>query len=68
MHRIFLLLGAAAGFLGVAMGAFGAWSARDFGRLSPRDFRTGVDYQMWHALALTLVGMMVKQFPARDSL
>ncbi|CAI8801488.1 Uncharacterized membrane protein YgdD (TMEM256/DUF423 family) [Methylocaldum szegediense] len=64
VHRTFLLLGATAGFLGVAMGAFGAHGLRatlDDYHLAI--FRTGVDYQMWHALALTLVGMMVKQFP-----
>lgn len=64
MHRIFLLLGAAAGFLGVAMGAFGAHGLRatlDDYHLAV--YRTGVDYQMWHALGLALIGVMLRQFP-----
>jgi uncharacterized membrane protein YgdD (TMEM256/DUF423 family) len=50
------LLGAVAGFLGVVLGAFGAHALR--GRLSPEMmavFQTGVQYHMYHALALILV-------------
>jgi len=56
MHRTFILIGALAGFLGVALGAFGAHGLRS--RLSAEMlavFETGVRYQMYHALALVLV-------------
>ena len=56
MDKTFLLLGAVAAFLAVALGAFGAHGLR--GRLSPEMlavFQTGVQYQMAHALALVLV-------------
>ena len=42
--------GAALGFLGVALGAFGAHALK--GRVDAELWRTAVSYQMWHALAL----------------
>jgi uncharacterized membrane protein YgdD (TMEM256/DUF423 family) len=56
MDKTFLLLGAIAAFLAVALGAFGAHGLR--GRLSPEMlavFQTGVQYHMYHALALLIV-------------
>jgi uncharacterized membrane protein YgdD (TMEM256/DUF423 family) len=56
MDKTFLLLGAVAAFLAVALGAFGAHGLR--ARLSPEMlavFQTGVQYHMSHALALILV-------------
>ena len=56
MDRTFLLLGAVAAFLAVTLGAFAAHGLR--GRLSPEMmavFQTGVQYHMYHALALLLV-------------
>jgi uncharacterized membrane protein YgdD (TMEM256/DUF423 family) len=56
MDKTFLLLGAVAAFLAVALGAFGAHGLR--GRLTPEMlavFQTGVQYHMSHALALILV-------------
>ena len=58
MDRTFLLVGAIAGFVGVALGAFGAHGLR--GRLSVEMlavFETGVRYQMYHALAILLVAL-----------
>jgi uncharacterized membrane protein YgdD (TMEM256/DUF423 family) len=55
VHRTFFLIGALAGFIGVALGAFGAHGLRS--RLSSEMlavFETGVRYQMYHALALLL--------------
>jgi uncharacterized membrane protein YgdD (TMEM256/DUF423 family) len=55
MDTTFMLIGALAGFLGVAAGAFGAHGLR--GRLSPEMlavFETAVRYQMYHVLALLL--------------
>jgi uncharacterized membrane protein YgdD (TMEM256/DUF423 family) len=59
MDKTFLLIGALAGLLGVALGAFGAHGLR--ARLSPdmlAVFETGVRYHMYHALAIILVGLI----------
>ncbi|HET8526358.1 MAG TPA: DUF423 domain-containing protein [Actinomycetota bacterium] len=56
MERTFLVLGAAFGFVGVLLGAFGSHALRS--RLTPErvaTFETGVRYQLWHALALFAV-------------
>src|SRR5215831_20251166 len=60
MDRTFLLLGAVFGFLGVALGAFGAHGLRS--RLSPEMlnvFETGVRYQMYHVFALLIVAAAI---------
>jgi uncharacterized membrane protein YgdD (TMEM256/DUF423 family) len=60
MDKNFLLLGAIAAFLAVALGAFGAHGLR--GRLSPEMmsvFQTGVQYHLSHALALVLVSAIM---------
>ena len=60
MDKTFLLIGALAGFISVGFGAFGAHALR--GRLSPEMlavFETGVRYQMYHALAVLAVGLMM---------
>src|SRR3954467_13752491 len=59
-RNTFLLVGALAAFVGVALGAFGAHGLRS--RLSPEMlavFETGVRYQMYHALALLLVAAVM---------
>jgi hypothetical protein len=63
MDRTFLLVGALAGFIGVAFGAFGAHALR--GRLSPdmlAVFETGVRYQMYHAFAVLIVAVATGRF------
>ena len=60
MDRTFLLIGAFAGFTGVALGAFGAHALRS--RLSSEMlavFETSVRYQMYHALAVIATGRIV---------
>jgi uncharacterized membrane protein YgdD (TMEM256/DUF423 family) len=60
MDRTFLLVGALAAFIGVALGAFGAHGLRS--RLSADMlgvFETGVRYQMYHALAILIVALAV---------
>ncbi len=60
--RVFLALGGVAGFAAVALGAFGAHSLR--ASLSPEMldiFKTGAQYQMIHALALLLVGILAER-------
>lgn len=62
MDRTFLLMGAVFGFLGVALGAFGAHGLRS--RLSPEMlgvFETGVRYQMYHAFGLLTVAAAIGQ-------
>jgi len=63
--RLWLGLGAVYGFLGVALGAFGAHALRQ--RLSPemlRAWHVGVEYQFYHALALLALGLLVLLRPA----
>ena len=58
MDRTFLWVGALAGFVGVALGAFGAHGLRS--RLSAEMlavFETGVRYQMYHAFAILVVAL-----------
>jgi uncharacterized membrane protein YgdD (TMEM256/DUF423 family) len=60
VDRTFLLIGAMAGFIGVALGAFGAHALRP--RLAPEMlavFETGVRYQLYHALAIVLTSLLV---------
>lgn len=56
----YFVLGSIAGFVAVALGAFGAHALRD--RL-PEDrlavYHTGVQYQMYHAFALVAVGILM---------
>ena len=66
MDRLFIVLGAVAGFVGVSLGAFGAHALR--ARLSAGDlavFETGVRYQLVHAIALVIVGVLIARRPAR---
>lgn len=61
MRRLFLSAGAAFGFLGVALGAFGAHALK--GALSQEMlaiWHTAVEYQFWHALALLGVGALTQ--------
>ncbi len=60
MDRTFLLIGAVFGFLGVALGAFGAHGLRS--RLTPEllaVFETGVRYHMYHTLAVLIVAAAI---------
>src|SRR6185369_10377140 len=57
MDRLFFAIGALSGFIGVALGAFGAHALKH--RLDPdllAVFEIGVRYQMYHAFALLAVG------------
>lgn len=68
MDRVFITIGALSAFIGVAAGAFGAHALRD--RLSAamlQTFQTGVTYQMYHALALVGVGILLGRFSVDGS-
>lgn len=65
MSRVFLIIGALCGFLGVAGGAFAAHGLKS--QLSPdmlAVFETGARYQMYHALALIAVAWAQAQWPS----
>lgn len=62
--RLFLAIGAAAGFLTVLLGAFGAHGLR--GVISPglfEAYQTGILYQGLHALALLVTGLLMERDP-----
>ena len=66
MHKGFLPAAAILGALAVALGAFGAHGLR---QIVPADtvstFQTGVQYQMYHSLALLAVAIVYERFPNR---
>jgi uncharacterized membrane protein YgdD (TMEM256/DUF423 family) len=64
MDRLFFVLGSIAGFLGVALGAFGAHALKQ--RLPPdllTTFEVGVRYHLIHALALLAVAWAATRWP-----
>ncbi len=69
MTRIVLSAAALAGFLAVALGAFGAHGLKE--RLAPdmmAVFQTAVQYHFYHALALLLVASLMLSKPATSGL
>lgn len=68
MTHLFLILGSINGFLAVALGAFAAHGLRN--TISPEllnTFQTGVQYHMYHALALLGVGLLALYYPAQSA-
>ena len=64
MAKFMVTIGALFGLLGVAAGAFGAHALER--KLEPRMlevFETGARYQMYHALALVLIGILAHLQP-----
>ncbi len=64
MERLFAIIGAVSGAIGVGAGAFGAHALR--ARLEPRMlevFETGARYQMYHAVALLVVAWAASRWP-----
>ncbi len=65
MNQLFFTLGAISGAISVALGAFGAHALRK--RVSEDrlgTYQTGVQYEMYHALALVGVALAAAQRPA----
>ena len=63
MTKTFVALGAISGFVAVALGAFGAHALRDHLSVGMMEvYKTGVQYQMAHALALLLVGLLAERW------
>lgn len=67
MQKFTLISGAVISFLGVAIGAFGAHGLRTLLETNGRieTFETAVKYQMYHGLALVLVGILYQFFPEK---
>ena len=66
MHKTFLVVGALSGALAVSLGAFGAHGLKQI--VSAADvavFQTGVQYQMYHTLALMLLAIVYERLPSR---
>ena len=64
MSRIFLAIAAAFGGISVILGAFASHALKD--KLSERAleiWETGTKYQMYHALALILVALLLNRLP-----
>ncbi|ACE84750.1 DUF423 domain-containing protein [Cellvibrio japonicus] len=65
MARVFLVIGALSGLLSVVLGAFAAHGLKQ--QLSDsalQAFQIGVQYQMYHALALILAALLLMLQPA----
>ncbi|MEO6070177.1 MAG: DUF423 domain-containing protein [Chitinophagaceae bacterium] len=64
MQKSFLILGTLLAGLGVILGAFGAHGLK---QILPPDsvasYQTGVQYQMYHAFALLMVGILYNRMP-----
>ncbi|MEH6357979.1 MAG: DUF423 domain-containing protein [Pseudomonadales bacterium] len=66
MSKVFIVSGALAGLLAVLLGAFAAHGLREYLDIALLStFKTGVQYQMYHALALVLIGVLAHQYPGQ---
>ena len=62
MHKRFVATGAVLGAMAVALGAFGAHGLRKIVQPETvQTFQTGVQYQMYHTLALILTGLLYEK-------
>lgn len=63
MHKTYLIIGSLLAGLSVALGAFGAHGLKKI--VAPEavaSFQTGVQYQMYHAFALLILGILFDRF------
>ncbi|WNS77677.1 DUF423 domain-containing protein [Bacillus sp. DTU_2020_1000418_1_SI_GHA_SEK_038] len=63
--KLFIILGALNAFLSVALGAFGAHGLEKM--VEPKYleiWKTGVQYQMFHATGLLVIGVLLGKMPA----
>lgn len=61
MDKLFMFIGGLSALLGVILGAFGAHGLKK--SLSPEMlsvYQTGINYHLYHAMALLLVGIVIK--------
>lgn len=67
--KTFIIIGAINAFLAVALGAFGAHGLQ--GRVEQKyieNWQTGVTYQMFHAVGLLVIGVLLGRLPASSLL
>lgn len=67
--KLFIILGALNAFLSVALGAFGAHGLEKM--VEPKYleiWKTGVQYQMFHATGLLIIGVLLSKFPGNTLL
>ena len=67
--KLFIILGALNAFLSVALGAFGAHGLEK--TVEPKYleiWKTGVQYQMFHATGLLVIGVLLGKMPANTLL
>ena len=62
MNNCWILIGAISCSLSVIIGAFGAHSLSNIIGDKMDTFKTGVQYQMFHSLALIIIGILSKVF------
>jgi uncharacterized membrane protein YgdD (TMEM256/DUF423 family) len=63
--KAFIIIGAINAFMAVALGAFGAHGLKD--KLEPKYleiWQTGVTYQMFHAIGILVVGLLLSKVAA----
>jgi uncharacterized membrane protein YgdD (TMEM256/DUF423 family) len=67
MDKKYFIAAAAFGGLAVAFGAFGAHALEGLTKDEKilHGFKTGVQYQMYHALALLAIAILYEKFPVR---
>ena len=66
MHKRFVVTGAVLGAIAVALGAFGAHGLKQIvAAETVQTFQTGVQYQMYHALALLITGLLYEKCSQR---
>ncbi len=64
MYKMYLVLGVLLAGLSVILGAFGAHGLKQIVQPDTlNSYQTGVHYQMYHALALILLGILYERFP-----
>lgn len=64
MARVFIIIAAISGLIAVILGAFAAHSLKQsLAPLALQTFQTGVQYQMYHALALLALGTLMQIKP-----
>ena len=67
MHKYFLSAAALFGGLSVALGAFGAHALEGItdDAKTLHGFQTGIQYQMYHALALLMIALLYAKMPEK---
>ena len=65
MHKFFLSIGSALAGLGVILGAFAAHKLKEIVPDYVGTFQTGVQYQMYHAFALLITGILFEKYSSK---